>query len=209
MSKKKLTNSSARWMQEHFDDEYVKKAQKLGLRSRAVFKIEEINEKDKLIKPGMKIVDLGAAPGGWSEYAVKAVGDEGQVVACDILPMDPIAGVDFLQGDFREDAVLEALLDKINGKNIDVVMSDMAANFTGNDSADSARSMYLVELALDMCNQVLKKNGSFVVKVFQGEGFDAFMKDVKQMFSVVKTRKPKSSRARSREVYLVATGFKL
>ncbi|WP_448547225.1 23S rRNA (uridine(2552)-2'-O)-methyltransferase RlmE [Thalassotalea fusca] len=209
MSKKKLTNSSARWMQEHFDDEYVKKAQKLGLRSRAVFKIEEINEKDNLIKPGMKVVDLGAAPGGWSEYAVKAVGESGQVVACDILSMDPIAGVDFLQGDFREEAVLEALLDKINGKNIDVVMSDMAANFTGNDTADSARSMYLVELALDMCNQVLKKNGSFVVKVFQGEGFDAFMKDVKQMFSVVKTRKPKSSRARSREVYLVATGFKL
>lgn len=209
MSKKKLTNSSQRWMQEHFEDEYVKKAQKLGYRSRAVFKIEEINDKDKLIKPGMKVVDLGAAPGGWSEYAIKAVGDSGQVVACDILPMDPIAGVDFLQGDFREEAVLDALLTRINGKDIDVVMSDMAANFTGNDSADSARSMYLVELALDMCHQVLKKNGAFVVKVFQGEGFDQFMKEVKQMFKVVKTRKPKSSRARSREVYLVATGFKL
>ncbi len=196
-------------MQEHFDDEYVKKAQKLGLRSRAVFKIEEINSKDKLIKPGMKVVDLGAAPGGWSEYAVKAVGDTGQVIACDILAMDPIAGVDFLQGDFREDAVLDALLTRINGKNIDVVMSDMAANFTGNDSADSARSMYLVELALDMCHQVLKKNGAFVVKVFQGEGFEQFMKEVRSMFTAVKTRKPSASRARSREVYLVATGFKM
>ncbi|XQW86525.1 23S rRNA (uridine(2552)-2'-O)-methyltransferase RlmE [Thalassotalea piscium] len=209
MSKKKLTQSSQRWMQEHFDDEYVKKAQKLGLRSRAYFKIEEINAKDKLIKPGMKVVDLGAAPGGWSEYAVKAVGDSGQVVACDILSIDPIAGVDFLQGDFREEAVLDALLTRIDGKNIDVVMSDMAANFTGNDVADAARSMYLVELALDMCHQVLKKNGAFVVKVFQGQGFEEYMKEVRKVFNIVKTRKPESSRARSREVYLVATGFKL
>lgn len=208
MSKKKQTVSSARWMQEHFDDEYVKKAQRLGLRSRAVFKIEEINNKDKLIKPGMKVVDLGAAPGGWSEYAVKAVGEAGQVVACDILSMDPIVGVDFLQGDFREEAVLDALLTRIGGKNIDVVMSDMAANMTGNETADSARSMYLVELALDMCHQVLKTNGSFVVKVFQGDGFDHFVKEARKVFKTVKTRKPDSSRARSREVYLVATGFK-
>ena len=209
MSKKKLTVSSQRWMQEHFDDEFVKKAQKLGLRSRAVFKIEEINNKDNLIKPGMKIVDLGAAPGGWSEYAVKAVGNTGQVIACDILPMDPIVGVHFLQGDFREEAVLDALLTKINGKTIDVVMSDMAANMTGNEAADSARSMYLVELALDMCHQVLKKQGAFVVKVFQGDGFEQFMADVRAAFRVVKTRKPESSRARSREVYLVATGYKV
>ncbi len=208
MSKSKLTASSARWMQEHFDDEYVKKAQRLGLRSRAVFKLEEINNKDKIIKPAMKVVDLGAAPGGWSEYATKIVGEIGQVIACDILPMDPLAGVDFLQGDFREDAVLEALLTKIKGKNIDVVLSDMAANMTGNESADSARSMYLVELALDMCNQVLKKNGSFIVKVFQGEGFEQYMKEVRSLFKTVRTRKPDASRARSREVYLVATGFK-
>jgi 23S rRNA (uridine2552-2'-O)-methyltransferase len=208
MSKKKQTVSSARWMQEHFDDEYVKKAQRLGLRSRAVFKIEEINNKDKLIKQGMKVVDLGAAPGGWSEYAVKAVGETGQVVACDILSMDPIVGVDFLQGDFREEAVLDALLTRIGGKNIDVVMSDMAANMTGNETADSARSMYLVELALDMCHQVLKTNGSFVVKVFQGDGFDNFVKEARKVFKTVKTRKPDSSRPRSREVYLVATGFK-
>ncbi|MFT5636418.1 MAG: 23S rRNA (uridine2552-2'-O)-methyltransferase [Cognaticolwellia sp.] len=209
MSKNKVSVSSARWLKEHFDDEYVKKAQRLGLRSRAVFKIEEINNKDKLIKPGMKVVDLGAAPGGWSEYATKVVGDNGQVVACDILAMAPIAGVDFLQGDFREEAVLDALLTRINGKNIDVVMSDMAANFTGNDTADAARSMYLVELALDMCNQVLKKDGAFVVKVFQGEGFEQFMKDARAAFKTVRARKPESSRARSREVYLVATGFKL
>ena len=208
MANKKHKASSQRWLDEHFDDEYVKKAQRLGLRSRAVFKLEEINNKDKLIKSGMKVVDLGAAPGGWSEYAVKAVGDNGQVVACDILPMDAIAGVDFLEGDFREEAVLDALLNRIDGKNIDVVMSDMAANMTGNESADSARSMYLVELALAMCNEVLKPNGSFVVKVFQGVGFEEFMKEVRQVFKAVKTRKPESSRARSREVYLVATGFK-
>ncbi len=196
-------------MQEHFDDEFVKKAQKLGLRSRAVFKLEEINNKDKLIKPGMKVIDLGAAPGGWSQYAVKVVGNKGQVIACDILPMDSIAGVDFLEGDFREEAVLNALLKRIDGKSIDVVMSDMAANMTGNETADSARSMYLVELALEMCHEVLKTNGAFVVKVFQGNGFEQFMKDVRAVFKVVKTRKPESSRARSREVYLVATGFKL
>ncbi|MEW6982010.1 23S rRNA (uridine(2552)-2'-O)-methyltransferase RlmE [Colwelliaceae bacterium 6471] len=209
MTKKKMSVSSAKWMQEHFEDEYVKKAQKLGLRSRAVFKIEEINIKDKLIKPGMKVVDLGAAPGGWSEYAAKVVGENGQVVACDILSMDPIVGVDFLQGDFREEVILDALLTRIGGKDIDVVMSDMAANMTGNESADSARSMYLVELALDMCSHVLRKNGAFVVKVFQGEGFEQYMKDVRAVFTTVRTRKPESSRARSREVYLVATGFKL
>lgn len=208
-AKKSRTVSSNRWMQEHFDDEYVKKAQKLGLRSRAVFKIEEINNKDKLIKKGMNIVDLGAAPGGWSEYAVKVVGDAGQVIACDILPMESLPGVAFLQGDFREESVLDTLLTKIDGRNVDVVMSDMAHNFSGNESTDQARNMYLVELALDMCAQVLKKNGSFVVKVFQGEGFDQFMKDIKVKFNAVKTRKPESSRARSREVYIVATGYKL
>jgi 23S rRNA (uridine2552-2'-O)-methyltransferase len=156
----------------------------------------------------MKVVDLGAAPGGWSEYAVKVVGDKGQVIACDILPMDAIVGVDFLEGDFREEEVLDTLLKRISGKNIDVVMSDMAANMTGNESADSARSMYLVELALDMCSQVLKPNGAFVAKVFQGAGFEEYMKATREVFKTVKTRKPDSSRARSREVYLVGTGYK-
>jgi 23S rRNA (uridine2552-2'-O)-methyltransferase len=209
MTKKKQSVSSQRWMVEHFDDKYVQKAQKLGLRSRAVFKLEEIQLKDQLIKPGMTIVDLGAAPGGWSQLARKLVGSNGQIIACDILPMDPLAGVNFLQGDFREADVIETLMNKIGGKNVDVVLSDMAPNMTGNDSIDQAKSIYLVELALDMCHQVLKSNGSFIVKVFMGEGFDEFFRTVKQAFKSVKTRKPDSSRARSREVYLVATGYKL
>lgn len=209
MTKKKQSVSSKRWMEEHFDDKYVQKAQKLGLRSRAVFKLEEIQLKDKLIKPDMTVVDLGAAPGGWSQLASKLVGDKGQVIACDILPMDPLAGVDFLQGDFREDEVLDALMNRISGTNVDIVLSDMAPNMTGNDAIDQAKSNYLVELALDMCKQVLKENGSFIVKVFMGEGFDEYFRAVKQRFNNVKTRKPDSSRARSREVYLVATGFKI
>ncbi|WP_340676793.1 23S rRNA (uridine(2552)-2'-O)-methyltransferase RlmE [Paraglaciecola sp.] len=209
MTKKKQSASSQRWMQEHFADKYVLQAQKQGLRSRAVFKIEEIHQKDNLIRQGMTVVDLGAAPGGWSQYAVNLVGDDGIVVACDILPMDSLVGVDFLQGDFREEAVLNQLMKKIGGKNVDVVMSDMAPNMSGNDAVDQAKSMYLVELALDMCHQVLKRNGSFIVKVFMGEGFDEYFKTVKQAFVTVKTRKPESSRARSREVYLVATGYKL
>lgn len=209
MTKKKQSGSSTRWLQEHFADKYVQQAKKQGLRSRAVFKIEEIHQKDNLIRLGMNVVDLGAAPGGWSQYAVELVGDAGMVIACDILPMDSLAGVEFLQGDFREETVLNELLNKIGGKNVDVVMSDMAPNMSGNDAADQAKSMYLVELALDMCHQVLKRNGSFIVKVFMGEGFDDYFKAVKHAFTVVKTRKPESSRARSREVYLVATGYKL
>ncbi|WP_417760297.1 23S rRNA (uridine(2552)-2'-O)-methyltransferase RlmE [Shewanella sp.] len=209
MSGKKRTASSTRWMQEHFDDHYVKLAQKRGLRSRAAFKLEELQQKDQLIKPGMTVVDLGAAPGGWSQVAVKLVGDHGKVVACDILPMDPIVGVDFLQGDFREEKVLEALLTRVGDEKVDIVLSDMAPNMSGADVVDQPRAMYLVELALDMCHQVLAPNGSFAVKVFQGEGFDEYMKAVRDAFKVVKTRKPESSRARSREVYLVATGYKL
>jgi len=155
------------------------------------------------------VVDLGAAPGGWSQIAVKLTGDKGKVIACDILPMDPIVGVDFLQGDFREEKVLEALLTRVGADKVDVVLSDMAPNMSGSDGVDQPRAMYLVELALDMCHQVLAPNGSFAVKVFQGEGFDEYMKAVKDAFKVVKTRKPDSSRARSREVYLVATGYKL
>ena len=209
MSKKKRTPSSTRWLKEHFDDKYVQKAQKLGLRSRAVFKIDEIQLKDKLIKPGMTVVDLGAAPGGWSQFAVEQVGDKGRVIACDILPMDPIAGVDFLQGDFREEAVLATLLERVGDTKVDVVMSDMAPNMSGTLAVDQPRSMYLVELALEMCKEVLAPNGSFVVKVFQGVGSEEYLKAVREVFKVVKVRKPDSSRARSREVYIVATGFKL
>ena len=209
MSKKKRTPSSTRWLKEHFDDKYVQKAQKLGLRSRAVFKIDEIQLKDKLIKPGMTIVDLGAAPGGWSQFAVEQVGDKGRVIACDILPMDPIAGVDFLQGDFREEAVLAALLERVGDAKVDVVLSDMAPNMSGTPAVDQPRSIYLIELALDMCKEVLAPNGSFVVKVFQGVGSEEYLKAVRELFKVVKVRNPDSSRARSREVYIVATGFKL
>ncbi|EJO3994904.1 23S rRNA (uridine(2552)-2'-O)-methyltransferase RlmE [Vibrio vulnificus] len=208
MSKQKHSASSSRWLKEHFDDKYANEARRKGYRSRAIFKLEEIQQKDKLLKPGMTVVDLGAAPGGWSQYAIGVVGDSGRVIACDILPMDSIAGVSFLRGDFREDAVLEALLERIQPDMVDVVMSDMAPNIAGNNSVDQPRAMYLVELALDMCRQVLAPSGSFVVKVFQGEGFDEYVKEVRNMFKVVKIRKPDSSRARSREVFVVATGYK-
>jgi 23S rRNA (uridine2552-2'-O)-methyltransferase len=209
MAKDKRSASSKRWLEEHVNDKYVKEANKRGFRSRAYFKIEELQKKDKLMQSGNTVVDLGAAPGGWSQYAADYVGEKGTVIACDILPMDPLAGVDFLQGDFREESVLNALLDRIDGQNVDLVMSDMAPNLSGNDAIDQSGSMYLVELALDMCRQVLSKNGKFVVKVFQGEGFDEFVKDCRNAFTSVKVRKPESSRARSREVYLVATGYKL
>ncbi len=206
-AKKNNSSSSKRWMQEHINDEYVKEANKRGLRSRAVFKLEEINAQDKVIRRGMTIVDLGAAPGSWSQWAVDTVGCHGTVIACDILAMDPIVGVDFLQGDFREDLVLSALLKRINGKNVDVLLSDMAPNISGNAAIDQPKSMHLVALALDMCRFALIKDGSFVVKVFMGVDFEAFMRDVKTLFKVVKIRKPKSSRSRSREVFIVATGF--
>lgn len=209
MGKKKRSASSQRWLKEHFDDHYVQQAQKKGLRSRAVFKLEEVQKRDAILKPGQTVVDLGAAPGGWSQLVVDIQKGRGQVIACDILPMDPIAGVDFLEGDFREETVLNTLLERIGGANVDVVLSDMAPNMSGNQTVDQSRSMYLVELALDMCHQVLKPNGSFVVKVFQGEGFDPFLANVRAAFRTVKVRKPDSSRARSREVFMVATGYKV
>ncbi|MGL4734802.1 MAG: 23S rRNA (uridine(2552)-2'-O)-methyltransferase RlmE [Enterovibrio sp.] len=209
MSKKKHSSSSGRWLKEHFDDKYVKEAQKKGFRSRAIFKLDEIQGKDKLLRPGMTVVDLGAAPGGWSQYAAEQVGTHGVIIACDILPMDSLPGVSFLQGDFREEAVLNALLERIADNPVDMVMSDMAPNMSGNLVSDQARAMYLVDLALDMCQQVLVAGGSFIVKVFQGEGFDNYLAQVRTLFDTVKIRKPDSSRARSREVYIVATGYKL
>lgn len=209
MSGKKRSASSMRWMKEHFDDKYVKEAQKQGLRSRAVFKLDEIQQQDKVIRPGDTVVDLGAAPGGWSQLCVEQVGDSGRVIACDILDMDPIAGVEFLKGDFREEAVLNALLKRVGDEKVNVVLSDMAPNMSGNPSVDQPARMYLVELALDMCHQVLAPNGNFVVKVFQGEGFDPFLAETRKMFKSVKIRKPDSSRARSREVFMVASGYKL
>jgi 23S rRNA (uridine2552-2'-O)-methyltransferase len=202
------SKSSQDWLKEHFDDQYVKRAQQEGLRSRATFKLEEIDKKDKLIKPGMAVVDLGAAPGGWSDYALKKVGDKGKVIALDILPMTPLTGVHFIQGDFREDSVFEELNSVLNGQQIDLVISDMAPNITGVGSIDQPASMYLVELAFDFAITNLSKNGSFLVKVFQGEGFDAYLKAMRESFTKVVTRKPDASRARSREVYLLGRGLK-
>ena len=196
-------------MQEHVNDPFVQRAKAEGYRSRASYKLMEIDDRDRLICPGDVVVDLGAAPGGWSQFAVEQVGDKGRVIACDILPMDPIAGVDFLQGDFREEAVLAALLERVGDAKVDVVLSDMAPNMSGTPAVDQPRSIYLIELALDMCKEVLAPNGSFVVKVFQGVGSEEYLKAVRELFKVVKVRKPDSSRARSREVYIVATGFKL
>ncbi|GAA5115010.1 23S rRNA (uridine(2552)-2'-O)-methyltransferase RlmE [Orbus sasakiae] len=208
MSNKKRSASSTRWLNEHFKDRFVQQAQKKGLRSRAWFKLEEIQNTDKLFKPGMTVVDLGAAPGGWSQYVASQIGNKGRIIACDILPMDPIVGVDFLQGDFRDEAVLSALLDRVGEDKVQVVMSDMAPNMSGQPAVDIPRAMYLVELALEMCRDVLAPNGSFIVKIFQGEGFEEYLKSVRDMFKVVKIRKPEASRARSREVYIVATGRK-
>lgn len=208
MSSKKRSASSTRWLQEHFNDRFVQQAQKKGLRSRAWFKLDEIQQSDKLFKPGITVVDLGAAPGGWSQYAASIIGNQGRIIACDLLPMDSIVGVDFLQGDFRDEMVLKALMERVGDKKVQVVMSDMAPNMSGQPAVDIPRAMYLVELALDMCRDVLAKNGSFIVKVFQGEGFEAYLKEIRSLFKTVKIRKPEASRARSREVYIVATGMK-
>ncbi|MEL0583953.1 MAG: 23S rRNA (uridine(2552)-2'-O)-methyltransferase RlmE [Candidatus Thiodiazotropha sp. (ex. Lucinoma kazani)] len=205
----KRSKSSRQWLDRHFNDEYVKKAKKAGYRSRAAFKLLEIQEKDSIIKPGMRVVDLGAAPGGWSQIARDLVGEKGQVLALDILPMDPIAGVDFIQGDFREPQPLEEMRKWLAGEPVDLVISDMAPNVTGMASVDQPRAIYLCELALEFAREVLKPGGHFVAKVFQGEGFDAYLKALRGDFQRVVSRKPSSSRAKSREVYLVAGNFKI
>lgn len=195
-------------MQEHFDDEYVKMAQAQGYRSRAVFKLKEIQDKDQLIKPGMNIIDLGAAPGGWSQYARQIIGKKDKIIALDILAMDPLEGVDFIQGDFREQAVLDQLFAVLDGAPINLVMSDMAPNMSGNKGVDQPRSIYLGELALETSKAVLAKEGVFLVKLFHGAGFEEFHKEVQQSFAKVVIRKPKASRPRSNEVYILAKGFK-
>ena len=195
-------------MAEHFEDEYVKMAQTQGYRSRAVFKLKEIQEKDQLIKPGMNIVDLGAAPGGWSQLARQLMGKKNKLIALDILPMDALEGVDFIQGDFREEAVLEQLHAALEGSPVNLVMSDMAPNMSGNRGVDQPRAIYLGELALEAAKLVLTKDGSFLVKLFHGEGFEAFQAEVQRCFTKVVIRKPKASRPRSNEVYILAKGFK-
>ena len=195
-------------MQRHVNDEYVKRAQRDGYRSRASYKLLELQEKDRLIKPGQIVVDLGAAPGGWSQVAAELVGRKGRVIAMDILEMDSLAGVEFLQGDFREQEVMDKLLEMLGDAQVDLVISDMAPNVSGVAAVDQPRSMYLCELALDFAMQVLKPGGAFATKIFQGEGFDDFVREARNHFNRVVNRKPKSSRPKSREVYMVATGFK-
>jgi 23S rRNA (uridine2552-2'-O)-methyltransferase len=203
------SKSSHRWLKEHFDDEYVKRAQREGWRSRAVFKLEEIQEKDRILKPGMTVVDLGAAPGGWSQYALGLVGRKGVIVATDILPMEPLPGVEFVQGDFCEDSVLDELLNRLKGREIDLVMSDIAPNISGVQAVDLPRAMYLAELAVDFADRVVRPGGDLLVKLFQGEGFDVLLQDLRSRYDKVLMRKPKASRPRSREVYALARGRKV
>jgi len=204
----KRSKSSSRWLQEHFKDTYVKKAHATGARSRAVFKLEEIQRRDRLLKPGMTIVDLGAAPGGWSQFASKLLAGNGRVIALDILPMPPLDGVEFIQGDFTSDEVLQALRDRLKGEKADLVMSDIAPNMSGVGDVDQARAMALAELALDYAREGLRHGGSFLVKVFQGQGFQEYLQALRADFHEVSARKPKSSRARSPEVYLLARNYR-
>jgi 23S rRNA (uridine2552-2'-O)-methyltransferase len=200
------SKSSGRWLDEHFSDPYVRRAQESGLRSRAAFKLEELDGAEKLFTPGAVVVDLGAAPGGWSQYAARRLEGKGQVFALDLLPMDAIAGVDFIQGDFREQAVLDGLLEKLGGRRVDLVMSDMAPNMSGVDVVDHARAADLEGLALDFARQVLGPDGALVMKVFQGAGFQELLAEARRAFRAVRMRKPEASRRRSSETYLVARG---
>ncbi|XGA79569.1 23S rRNA (uridine(2552)-2'-O)-methyltransferase RlmE [Halomonas sp. CH40] len=206
--KQQSSKTSASWMKEHFDDPYVKQSWQDGYRSRASYKLLAMDDKDKLFRPGMTIIDLGAAPGGWSQVAAERVGDKGVVIASDILEMDALAGVDFIQGDFTEEQVLNAILDRLQNRPVDLVMSDMAPNMSGMAAIDQPQAMYLVELALELARDTLSPGGRFLAKVFQGEGFDDYLKALRNDFQRVVTRKPDASRARSREVYLLAEGFK-
>jgi 23S rRNA (uridine2552-2'-O)-methyltransferase len=202
------SKSSASWLARHVNDPYVKRAQKEGYRSRAAYKLLELNEKDRLIRPGMRILDLGSAPGGWSQVAARLVGAKGKVLATDILPMDAIPNVDFIQGDFHDEAIVQQILDWLGGARFDLVICDIAPNISGIASADQAASMYLLELALDTVRRTLKSGACFVAKMFQGAGSDQYIKELRSCFGKVQIRKPEASRKESREVYLVAKYFK-
>src|SRR5678816_625489 len=202
------SKSSSTWLQRHVSDPFVKKAQLEGYRSRSAYKLVELNEKDRLIRPAMRIMDLGSAPGGWSQVAGKLVGAKGRVLATDILPMEPIKNVDFIQGDFNDETIVARLLEWLGGGKFDLIISDIAPNITGIDSADQASSMYFLELALDTVRKTLKPSATFVAKMFQGSGSDQYVKDLRTSFDKVLIRKPAASRAESREVYIVAKGFK-
>jgi 23S rRNA (uridine2552-2'-O)-methyltransferase len=211
----KRSKSSARWLAEHANDEYVQRAQREGWRSRAVFKLEEIQQRERLLRPGIRCVDLGAAPGGWSQYAARILGEAGaqggdrgsRIVATDILPMDAIPGVDFVLGDFREPQVLEQVLERVGAAKVDLVLSDMAPNMAGIDAVDQPRSMYLAELAVEFADRVLAPGGDLLVKLFQGEGFDQIIRVARARYGRVVTKKPRASRSRSPEIYLLARQF--
>ena len=205
----KPRRSSGSWRERQEKDPYVQRARREGWRSRAVFKLEEIDRKERFLKPGMVCVDLGSAPGSWSQYVTDKLGGRARIVAVDLLAMDALPDVGFIQGDFQDDAVFEQLLESAGSAGVDLVMSDMAPNISGTRAVDQPRSMYLVELALDLARRVLKPGGSFVCKVFQGEGFDDFVREARNSFARVRVMKPKASRAGSREVYLVARNFSL
>ncbi|ANY90070.1 MULTISPECIES: 23S rRNA (uridine(2552)-2'-O)-methyltransferase RlmE [Pseudomonas] len=202
------SKSSHNWLREHFNDPFVKQAQKDGYRSRASYKLLEIQEKDKLIRPGMSVIDLGAAPGGWSQVTSRLIGGQGRLIASDILEMDSIPDVTFIQGDFTQDEVLQRILEAVGDSHVDLVISDMAPNMSGTPAVDMPRAMFLCELALDLASRVLRPGGDFLIKIFQGEGFDQYLKDVRGKFDKVQMRKPSSSRDRSREQYLLGRGFK-
>ncbi|QCO67338.1 23S rRNA (uridine(2552)-2'-O)-methyltransferase RlmE [Luteimonas yindakuii] len=200
------SKSSQRWLKEHFSDPFVKRAQSEGMRSRAAYKLEELVERDRLLKPGMTVVDLGAAPGGWSQWVRHALGDSGRVIALDILEMPPLAGVEFLHGDFREDAVLSGLEAMLDGRPVDLVLSDMAPNKSGMDAVDQPRAMHLAELAMTFADDHLRPGGAFLIKLFQGVGFDDYVRDLRRRYDKVVIRKPAASRQRSPEVYALAQG---
>ncbi len=202
------STSSKQWLKEHFDDVWVKKAQEAGYRSRAAFKLLEIQQKDRILKPGVVVVDLGAAPGGWSQIAERLVKPGGLVLASDILDMEPVGGVDFIKGDFTEEACFTQILQALGGRPVDLVMSDMAPNMSGMNDIDQPRAMYLIELAVDFALQTLRPGGSLLMKVFQGEGFTELLQTLKGKFAVVVNRKPEASRSRSREVYVLAKDFR-
>ncbi|QCO70938.1 23S rRNA (uridine(2552)-2'-O)-methyltransferase RlmE [Buchnera aphidicola] len=205
MISKKKTSSSNRWLLEHFKDQYVKDAKKNNIRSRAWFKLEQLDKSNKLFKTGMNVIDLGAAPGSWSQYAISRIGKKGRVIACDILPIRPIKGVNVFQGDFRNKKTLNSMLSSLSNTTFHLVMSDMAPNITGIFSIDMPRIIDLCELALKISNYVLSKNGIFLLKSFQGEGFNELYKEIKMLFTKIKICKPKTSRTRSREIFILAT----
>lgn len=205
----KRTKSSARWLEEHESDPYVKAARAAGYRSRAVYKLEEIQKTNRLLKPGMSVVDLGAAPGGWSQYCARLLQGKGRIVALDILPMDAITNVEFIQGDFGSDTVFEQLMAHLGTDKVDLVLSDIAPNMSGMSDVDHLRAMHLVELTLDFAERSLKPGGDYLVKLFQGRDFQPFMQRLRALFETVKTRKPKASRARSPELYVLARGFRM